>query len=122
MLVVEALCCTAELHLLDIHILWSMLPHIGLSLSVGSSLLVVRHASTMKLASLGGLTLYFPLLCSGQEGKAKGLPAGIKLSDLRAEKVERIPPTHDEGNPLQTSEFFDTRQVQNWTIIEDHIS
>ena len=98
---------------MDIYVPWSKLPRIFLCLSAGSTLLIIRHACTVQSGSIGGLTRQCFLLCSGQEGKAKGLPAGIKLSDLRAEKVERIPPTHDEGNPLQTSEFFDTRQVHN---------
>ena len=55
------------------------------------------------------LTLVVPCRPSG--GKAKGLPAGITLDQLVAEPLPAIPATHDEGNPIMTSEFFDTRQV-----------
>ncbi|KAK9806697.1 hypothetical protein WJX73_009793 [Symbiochloris irregularis] len=44
-------------------------------------------------------------------GKARGLPAGIQLSQLRPDPVEHIPATTDVGNPDQSSEFFDTRQA-----------
>ena len=44
---------------------------------------------------------------------AKGLPAGMIITELVAEHVEAIPPTSDEGNPTIESEFFDTRQVQH---------
>ena len=41
----------------------------------------------------------------------RGLPTGIELKDLVPQKVEAIAPTHDTGNPILASEFFDTRQV-----------
>lgn len=46
-------------------------------------------------------------------GKARGLPSGVSPAHLRAEAVPAIPATHDTGNALQPSEFFDTRQVRS---------
>lgn len=51
------------------------------------------------------------VVCSGEPGRARGLPANIPIQDLQSQKMEFIAPTHDMGNPNLSSEIFDTRQV-----------
>ena len=58
------------------------------------------------------------VLCLSAGAKAKGLPAGVRLEDLQMVKVEATPSTLPDYNPDMDCQFFHTRQVGTWMLVQ----